>query len=283
MLSPIPMAIVPTQEVRQEVLQSSDFRLFLRQDLVQRCRKNPKYSLRAYARYFEIEPSALSRILRGERALTPRMFNRLADRCNLSPDLRRGYEKRLLPQAVTNNGLTEEIRFQELTEDRFRMISDWHHWALLELIRTKEFSPHKRSVASRLGISVAEVADAFERLERLGLIKKIGNTYKVLNSEITTVGIPGSGVALRRLQRQYLEKAIYALENVPFDLRDQSTVTLACDPKDLPLLKDRLKSLRREMAILMDRSRHKKSVYALTLSLFPLTQEPLEKPKGESP
>jgi len=245
---------------------AEDFRHFLQQDLVQRCRKNPKYSLRAYARFLQIEPSALSRILRGRRALTPQMFSRLADRCGLAPKARESFRRGHFDPASVRD-------YHELTEDRFQVISVWHTWALLELMRTEGFTGNPRTVARQLGVSVAEVHDSFDRLERIGLIKKSGKTYELLESEITTVGIPGSGSALRGLQKQYLEKAIHALENVPIEHRDQSTITLACDARHMPILKEKLKRLRREMSEIMEQSKRKTSVYALTLSLFPLTRD----------
>lgn len=62
-----------------------DFRSFLQDELEKRCKKNPRFSLRAFARTLEVEPSALSKILHGKRALTPKMLMRMASQLGL-PD-----------------------------------------------------------------------------------------------------------------------------------------------------------------------------------------------------
>jgi len=63
--------------------QELDFRSFLQNELEKRCKKNPRFSLRAFARTLEVEPSALSKILHGKRALTPKMLMRMASQLGL--------------------------------------------------------------------------------------------------------------------------------------------------------------------------------------------------------
>lgn len=246
-----------------------DFRVFLRQDLVQRCRRNPQYSLRAYARFLQTEPSALSRLMRGRRALSRKMFAHLADRCGLSPEQRTHFHDRHfgLPAAET-----PESSYETITADRFQLLADWYHWALVELVRVEGFSNDARRLARVLGISVAEVQEALARLLRLGLLREDGGQWIAVD-RFTTVDFPGSTTALRELQRQYLQKASAALEDIPFEERDQSTLTLACDPADLPQLKKAIRQFRRSLDSLAARGAHKQRVYALTVALFPLTKE----------
>lgn len=70
----------------------SEFRLFLQDELVRRCKKNPRFSLRAFARTLAIEPSALSKILHGKRALTPKMLLRIATQLGMSDAEIKKYE-----------------------------------------------------------------------------------------------------------------------------------------------------------------------------------------------
>ena len=62
-----------------------DLREVLRTELARRCDRNPRYSLRAYARWLGIHHGSLSRILNGRRALMPRTIQSLAPRIGLSP------------------------------------------------------------------------------------------------------------------------------------------------------------------------------------------------------
>src|SRR5438270_13729730 len=61
------------------------FRLHLQEELLRRCRSNPGYSLRAFARALQVNPASLSRMLRGERVISEEMKERLAIRLGLGP------------------------------------------------------------------------------------------------------------------------------------------------------------------------------------------------------
>lgn len=90
----------------------AEFRLFLQDELVRRCKKNPRFSLRAFARTLAIEPSALSKILHGKRALTPKMLQRIATQLGMSDAEIKRYEPstRLLPRRPTlQSGLGDKI------------------------------------------------------------------------------------------------------------------------------------------------------------------------------
>ena len=58
----------------------------LRQELRRRCERNPRYSIRAFARALEIHPSTLAAILAEKRPLTRKTAIRLASR--LAKDLK---------------------------------------------------------------------------------------------------------------------------------------------------------------------------------------------------
>jgi transcriptional regulator with XRE-family HTH domain len=61
---------------------------FLRQELQARRARNPRYSLRGFARALGIGGSALSEILSGKRVPSPKLLDRLADRLDLLPEVR---------------------------------------------------------------------------------------------------------------------------------------------------------------------------------------------------
>jgi hypothetical protein len=48
------------------------------------------------------------------------------------------------------------------------MISDWYHFAILDLTRLDDFQPEPAWVSRKLGLTVSEVKIAVERLLRLG-------------------------------------------------------------------------------------------------------------------
>jgi transcriptional regulator with XRE-family HTH domain len=61
------------------------FRQFLQEELASRCVRNPRYSLRAFARYLRLDHSTLSQLLRGRRRFTARTVERIGTRLSLAP------------------------------------------------------------------------------------------------------------------------------------------------------------------------------------------------------
>ncbi len=245
--------------------QPEEFRLYLQQELVSRCRDNPAYSLRSFARNLKIEPSALSKILRGKRKISPQMFRHMADRMGLSPDEQKKYGGK--------GPKNESGEYQQLAFDLFTVIADWYHYALLELTQVKHFRPDPKWIASTLGISINEVHAAAERLQRLEMLTIKNGRWIDTSGAVTTVGTQVTAAAFRRLQKQVLEKAIQAMEDFAPEERDQSSMTMAIDTKKLPGAKKRIQKFRRELCRYLKTSSHRNAVYNLGISLYPVSKK----------
>ncbi len=245
-----------------------DFQRFLQETLVLRCKNNPAYSLRAFARQIGIEPSFLSKLISGKRKATPAVIKKISLVLSLGPseleDFLNGPKTELSP----------EQRYQNLAMDHFLVISDWYHYAILELTLVEGFQSSPAWISQALGINPIQARDALERLERLEMLQKdeSGN-YSNASGSNTTVGHEFTASAFKKLQKQILMQAIDALENVPFELRDQSSMTMAIDPSLIPEAKKRLKDFRRELCQFLEgESPKRKEVFQLSLSLFPITK-----------
>ncbi len=247
-----------------------DFRLFLQQEFTSRCRRNPRYSLRCYARDLNISPSSLSAMLNGKRPITNKMKFRLGITLGLtSNDL----EPYLKPKRASLS--LEKINYKMLSFDEFHLIQDWYHNAILELIKLPQHKLSAASVAQSLKIPHTTALMALERLERLGLIKLTDDgAYLDLSTGHNSSLHPDmTSTALREHQKQLLEKSLEALAEQPIGLRDHTGITMAIDRADLPELKKIIKKFRRELAQYAERpARTPNDVYQLTINLFSLTQ-----------
>lgn len=260
-----------------EAESAASFRLYLQNELLRRCEKNPSYSLRAFARTLGCDVGTLSKILKGQRGIGRITIERLGMRLGLSPEEVGSFvskSRRGKPATQAPAGASVAIDYQQLTLDRFKVISDWYHYAILEVMALDRFRPDPRWIARELGISVSEVNVAVERLRRIELIEVTpdGKWVDLTDGTSTTTGSPFTAVAFRKLQKQVLEKAIVALEEVPMDLRDQTSVTLAIDSDRIPEAKERIKAFRRELSRFLSRGKKRDAVYQLGVSLFPLTR-----------
>lgn len=259
-------------------MMNTEFRLFLQEEFLRRSRKNARYSIRSYAKTLQIDFSTLAKILKANRPIGPKTIQKLGTRLGLTSSQINMFVQGNQQQRRTKRGSAKALpkpqrNYEQLALDVFQIVSDWHHYALLELMRVDSFKPDPRWIASQLGLRLSEATIAIERLQRAGFIEaSSGQEWKDLSSGFsTTLGGPDTTAAFRSLQRQVLEKALTALEETPIEYRDQTSMTMAIDSRLLPEARDRIKTFRRELAEFLSRGSKRDSVYHLGVSLYPVT------------
>lgn len=251
------------------------YAVWLRSRLEKRRERNPSYSLRAYAKALGVSPATLSALLRAKRQLSLAAALKIADCEGLSPEERRVFLSGLTrgPADLRAGGVgkSKGPSFAELDIDRYRVVADWYHFAILSLGELPGSRLDPRWISQRLGITAREASDAVGRLRRLGLLKRVGTGFKQATGPLTTpVGISSS--AIRTSHRQLLAKAEGALDEVPLELRDFGAIIMGADPERLDEARELIRRLRRELCSLLE-SGSPRAVYAFTMQLFPLTKE----------
>jgi uncharacterized protein (TIGR02147 family) len=230
---------------------AEEVREALRQELLKRCQTQPRYSMRMFARALNIDPSLLSKVINGRRRPSSRL-------CSMV--------RKTLPQVPLDE------KFQKLAADHIQIIAEWHHCALFELLAIEPGASTK-GLAARLGISEVQVKDSLERLERLNLVQQqVDKTWKRLATDITSVGNDFSTTAFQKWQADLLQKAIDALTNIPYERRDQSSLTVSMRKDRLEEVKQKIKKFRRELCMDLEKDQDRDSVYQLVISFYPLTQ-----------
>jgi uncharacterized protein (TIGR02147 family) len=250
-----------------------DFRTHLQNELVKRCRRNPSYSLRAFAQSLEVHHAMLSLIIRNKRTLTPVMIERLGKKLNLSPQTVRSFVQS--SPKVSQYLTSEDLELHRLTTDQFEMISDSVHDAIIELTHVKGFVSDTQWISKVLDVNVVEIQAAIDRLIRLGFLKKdrsgnlkdgLGNSTNILDEDFTNV-------ASRKYQKSVLAKSIVAVESIPKDERDHSSIMMAISAEDLPKAKKIIKDCRqRLMSLLQVEGTKFDSVYQFSFSAFPVAK-----------
>lgn len=247
------------------------FRRLLQEELVSRCRQNPNYSLRSFARALKIEPSALSQIINGKRPITEKMKLRLGTALGLSL-----HQLEKIP-ASRQGG---ESAYQQIGLDSFAVISDWYHYAILELTYLADFKAEPAWVSRRLGITKSEANIAIERLFRLDLLAKTKDGRWQDTSEngrLTQISPGLSSDAARKYQRQLLELSKAALQEVPVENRSHTSAAFCFDTEDLPKAMEAIANFRRKFAEDFQPKKKAREVYQIQISFFPLTKNNPEK------
>jgi plasmid maintenance system antidote protein VapI len=255
-----------------ETLSSQNFRIRLQGELLSRLKRNPRYSLRAFARSVGCDFSTLAKILKGQRSVGPGRISRFGRRLGLSPEVIAQYQRTAPVPGRPAAGAAQKKDFVQLAEDSFAVISDWYHYAILELMCVRGFKRDPVWIGNALGIAPEEAEAAVGRLVRVGLLEitSRGQWLDRSGGYVTTVGAAPTAEAFRRLQRQVLGQAAEALDNVPVERRDQSSVTMAVDVGKLPEARKRIQKFRRELGAFLAKGPNQ-DVYTLSISLFPVT------------
>ncbi len=252
--------------------ESNCFRLFLQAELGRRCARNLQYSLRAFAKYLAVDHATISQLMRGKRALTARTILKLGTRLGLD---RHAIDRYVAHEAFWGSGATSEAtvtELQQLASDAATVISDWYHYAILELTRLHHFKPDTRWIARVLGITPDEVNLALSRLIRLGLLEMVDRDRWIDKSGDTTASLAEfSETAIRHLSAQVRQVMLRAIGTASPGRFEHSSTTLALCTDRVPAVLERIARFRRELVALLENDPIRDDVYQLEINFFPLT------------
>ena len=246
-----------------------------------RLRRNSGYSLRAFARDLQIQPSKLSEILHGKVGLSSQSAMKVAKHLNLDGSEAQHFvalvEREHGRSAASRANAVKRLEIQSIHFDynlldlrKFQVISDWYFNAILELTETSGFESNASWIAGRLGISSDLANKAILTLIELGLLKKSKSGHlKQTKAHISTMSnVPSR--AIREYHRQIFEKAEAALSEVALEERDFSSITIAIPSEKIELARKKIKEFRRQLAKDLQADGSPDRVYCLAIQMFPL-------------
>lgn len=237
--------------------------------IAEKIKKNPQFSLRAFARTVEVSPAVISRVLSGKRNLTFNLATRIADALALGPMERDAlYSFFINP----NDGKTEEEKVQkELSIDCFNAMKEWYHYGITQLLYIESFQEDSKWISKMLSITEMEAKMAIDRLIRLEILDRDedGKLYRTATHLSTTTDIASAGI--KHFQKQILEKSIESVEKDSLQERDVTSITIAINESKLAEAKLEIKKFRLKMAEFLATG-DKTRVYNLGVHLIPLSK-----------
>lgn len=272
-----------------DVVLPMDYRVSLQAEFERRKRIYPHYSMRRFADTLGLSPAFVSKLMNGKKDLSIETAVVIAERlgfnkietqnfCRLIQiyKLKSAQSRDLfLYSDLENKNLNSES--QELSLEAFQVISDWYHYAILELAAAGGIPVAKSDlyVSTKLGINKKLAQTAIERLAGLHLIEK-GSSY--WRKSVTQVRTPTNVThrALRNFHSQMIQKALVAIEEQEVAERDVSGLTIAISKDKIAVAKKEIQAFRQRLAKLL-KSSQATVVYQLNIQFFSLT--PVRKTK----
>jgi uncharacterized protein (TIGR02147 family) len=266
------------------IYEHKDYRAFLKSELADRAAQNKQYSLRAFSKKLGVSSSYLSEVLQNKKSLSVDKALEIATNLGLSgteshyfcllvqADLLRGSEASQSIEAQLQT-LNPHRKTQDLSLDMFRTISDWYHFAILELTFLEDFKVTPLSAAKKLLITKAEAEVAIDRLLRLELLEKDQRGNLRRTEDYTLAQSYVSNQALKSFHTQLLNKAIKALVNQSPSERISNSDIVAIAPENIAKVRKLSDQFTEELLKLADRSKNRSSVYCLSVHFFNLTSK----------
>ena len=160
-----------------------------------------------------------------------------------------------------------------LVAEQYEFFKEWYNIALYELLTFHPYKGTIKELASKLNppIAVPEARKAVKLLKKLNLIKKdSGGSLKVINKLVTT-GENWESIAIRNFQKKMIQLSSEAIDRFPKEHRDISTVTISLSKEQVEIMKERIKTMRKELLEMADRETNAGEVYQVNFQVFPLS------------
>lgn len=259
-----------------------DYRQFLIDELQNRQKRNPAYSLRAFSRDLGIGSSRLSEIINGKVGVSEERAVNIAQRLQL-PEVERALfvdlvqsehaRSNIARQAAQARLQARSLGSKKIETDEFAFISEWYNLAMLELLYIDGLEHSVEVFAETLGIDTESVEEALEGLLRLGYITRQGDRW--IPSEEAMIINEENPSIVQYYHGQILDKAKEALQESK-EKRDFTFAVFALNSEQVEYAKARIREFRRSLVTELEEIPGKNGVYCLSLQLFELTEKKVE-------
>ena len=271
--------------VEPDVLQYTNYRVYLRDYYEFKKKTVPAFSLRFFAEKAGLSSHAhLKLTIDGKRNITKNTVVKLIHGLGLDGQ-RAAYFESLVFFNQAQTDADKQVYYAQLLKAsprsklhkmdaaQFRIFREWHHSAILEMVALKDFRPIPDWISKRLGglITPAQVTESLKLLVELGLLVKTANGYRQRDPLITTDD-EVQDLMVKMYHLQMLKLSANMLSALPGAQRDISALTFSIKREDFPNLKKHLQLMRKELLDFSAKAGEGEDVVQINIQLYPLTR-----------
>lgn len=243
---------------------------------------DPFYSYRVMADQIGLDSSYLFRILQKDYHLpqqhVPRILEilgltgRPAEYFQMLIAYARARSQRAKQEILEKALALRDIGRRSLADDELALFRDWWVPAVRCLVEVVDGRSQPAELARRIqpAISEEQARHALELLLELGLLGKAAGGRLQIRDAHLSAGGPEKAAAVREFQGKVLALARDALETVPPEARDISTLTFAVNATTFSEIREMLRECRRQIQKKVDESRRPDRVMQLAVACFPV-------------
>ena len=262
------------------------YRELLREQYIQKRKKNPGFSMRAFAKHLALTPGALSKILSGAMDLSFTRAIEICGRLGLSEEDTETFLSLLQLEKAKSDPARESIlkklnqtdygsKILDLSVDAFKIISDWYPMVILQVASVSSMKRTPQAIAKGLGLSITEVQQAIERLARLSLIEFKGKEIARVSKDYVETYSKNDEESIKRYYKELLKK-------IDEDLDSKSNRTRAIGANALVFDEDQLDKVRKTtlqyfktLREISEQAQNPQSVYQAFVTVFEISKNPI--------
>lgn len=262
----------------------NDFRLFLKDVLTERKQASRAFSQRFLLRKLGVTSSGfLANILSGKRNLPAQYVSTLGQALGLAKKQARYFEtlvafnqaKRLPEKTRLYQDLMDlkPTDIKRIEGRELRLFSEWYYVAIRELVCFTSVRDDYEALARKLlpPILPKEAKKAVADLLEIGLLERREDGRLVQSQKALSTGDVVRSVQAAAYQRTVFRLAAEALDKVPHDERDLSTLTLTFSAATFKKAVTEIRQLRKTLLKLALEESRPDRVFQCNLQLFPLS------------
>lgn len=262
-----------------------DYHTYLSEEYRARKEADKSFSYRYIQNVVGIDPGFLRKVFKGERELSPKFVEPFIGLLKLNkkeseyfrvmvhygrakdPELKDRYLKILL-KAHSVNG-------ERIDADRCEFYRKWYYTAIREVLGYIDFTDDYSHLAQKLypTITAREAEEGIALLKRLEFIAPDENGFYRSTSRFITTGNEWLSSSIREFQRQTLSLAADALESLPKDKRDVSTITLSVSTEGVQQVRNIIANCRKQILEVVQQDTNVSASYNVNFSLFPVSRQ----------
>jgi uncharacterized protein (TIGR02147 family) len=263
-----------------------DYRAYLRDYYNDRKAAGRGFSYRGFSRKAGLKsPNYLKLVVDGERNLSADMAERFASACGLKDDEQRYFVDLVaFSQAATLaernqhyarlTGFKRYRNAHKLDLAHAAYFSAWYMPAIRELAARTDFRADPTWIAAQLlpAVTPQEAEHALQTLLELGLlVRDTGGAIRQTDALLST-GPETRGLHIAAYHRAMVQRAMEAIDLVPAQERDISSLTLCLGDAGLRAFKERVQRFRKELLELSELEPNPEQVVQINFQLFPLSR-----------
>ena len=149
---------------------------FIKTEFLKRCQKNPRYSQSAFARDLGLSRGELNELLSGKRKLSHKNLSKISQKIGLT-----SFEhNHLLNSLDTKKPIPKSHDLEKL-----ELLANPLVLNIFTLSDVSSFRWNPEWIAKRLGCRALEVKLAIDKLVTVGVLKKNGQTYEIILTQLS--------------------------------------------------------------------------------------------------